>query len=117
LLFRYCSLLFCRFSLLFGAPTEPPCEQGQDGHSRECNISDPRHGRSFALRLFGLTQGRLALGLRGSHRLKLLALCARSRLSLLFTRADEVEVQGCWLRRSLGPSRRPGLCCLGNIVA
>src|SRR5262245_31561639 len=86
------SLLFRYLSLLFGAPAEPYCDRGQHTHCHERNISNSRHRRSFALRVFSLTQGRLAFGLRRSHRLKLLALSARSRLSFLFTRADKVEV-------------------------
>jgi hypothetical protein len=61
-------------------------------------------------------QGRLALRLRRSDRLELLALGGRSRLRLLFARADEIEVQSSWLGRVLRPARRPRLY-LGNIVA
>ena len=42
-------------------------------------------------------------------RLKLLPLLAQSRLRLLFARADEVELQGCGLGRTLRPTRRPSL--------
>ena len=72
--------------------------------------------RPFLLCLFGFVQGRLALSLGCGHRFKLLALLARSRLRLLFARADKVEVQGCRLGRILGPTRRPGLG-LSDIVA
>src|SRR5215475_8771783 len=72
--------------------------------------------RPFALRLLGFVQGLLALGLSCSHRLKLLALGARSRLCLLFARADEVQVKGCGLGCTLGPARHP-VFCLSNIIA
>src|SRR5262249_33767375 len=109
-------LLFRYLTLLFGAPAEPPCEQGQDAHSDERNISNPGHRRSFALRLLGFVQGLLSLLLGRSHRLKLLALGARSRLRLQVARTDEVEMQGCGLRRTLWPTRHPGLC-LSYVVA
>jgi len=84
------------------------------------NISDPRpfalHVRSLLQRFFGFAQGRLALGLGRSHRLELLALGTRSRLRLLFARADEGEVKSCGLGRALGLPRSPGLC-LSNVVA
>ena len=97
------------FSLLFREPKEPPCEQGQDAHTNERNISDPRHRRSFALRLFGVVQSFLSLSLSCGHCIELLALLAQSRRRLLFARADEIDVQGRGLGRTLRPTRRPSL--------
>ena len=106
--------------MLFGAPTERPGEHGQDAHSHERDVSDPDPSalriRGLLQRRFALVQCSLALGLGRSHRLELLALGAQSRLRLVFTCADEVEVQGRELRRSLGPTRRPDLG-LGDIIA
>jgi hypothetical protein len=106
--------------LLFGTPTEQPCNDGQNAYNQERNISDPRSStlriRRLLQRLFGLMQCLLALGLGFGHHLELLALGVRSCLRLLFARADKVEVQGRRLGCILGPSRRPGFC-LGNIVA
>jgi hypothetical protein len=96
LFFRYCSLLFRYLPLLCGVPIEPSCEHGQNAHNPKRNVSDRRpfalRVRGLLQRLLGFVQGRLALGLDRSHRLELLALGTRSRLCLLFTRADEVEV-------------------------
>src|SRR6516162_5426300 len=61
-------------------------------------------------------QGLLALGLGGGYRFKLLVLLARPRLRLLFARADEIEMEGGRLGRTLRPARGPGLG-LNNIVA
>src|SRR5262249_39792517 len=109
LYFRYNPLLFGAVSLLFGVPTEPQCEHCQNAYNNEHDISDPRHRRPFVLRLFGLMQRFLSRGLSGSDRLKLLALLAQSRLSLPFARADEVELQGRGLGRTLRPTRHPSL--------
>src|SRR5262249_58653710 len=38
------------------------------------------------------------------------------RLGLLFARAEEVQVKGCWLGCPLGPARGP-VFCLNNITA
>src|SRR5262249_10544674 len=91
------------------------------------NIPNPRPSaqciRSFLLRirslldrLFAVAQRCLFGGLSGSDLLELLALLAQSRCRLFFACTDEVEVQGCGLGRTLGPTRHPSLG-LGYIVS
>jgi hypothetical protein len=120
LFFRCGPLLFGELSLLFGVPTKPSCEHCQNAYNGKRNISDPRPSalclRSLLERFLGVVQSFLTLSLSCGHCIKLLALLAQSRCRHLFACADEVEVQGRGLGRTLRPTRHPSLG-LGYIVS
>ena len=120
---RASQYVICLFSLLFGDANSPSTPASTTKMLTAtsaiflilASLSALRI-RSLLERLFAVVQRCLTRGLGGSHRLKLLALLAQSRLRLLFARADELEVQGRGLGRTFGPTCRPGLR-LEDIVA